>query len=163
MYRKRVFGIRPADDEQKPISLFHNRYHNQRVAEVRNQETDSGVSVGFRPLPQTTPTTCSAWPGSTGELRPPDRNRAGRRQIFAPPVQNSAPDTAQLTPINAPTPASHPISSPKRQKPTVLRGVHVANSIATLRKRLSVALARTLFRLPCCQTISRRRNILRNS
>ena len=118
MYRKRVFGIRPADDEQKPISLFHNRYHNQRVAEVRNQETDSGVSVGFRPLPQTTPTTCSAWPGSTGELRPPDRNRAGRRQIFAPPVQNSAPDTAQLTPINAPTPASHPMSPPKRRKPT---------------------------------------------
>jgi IS5 family transposase len=71
------------------------------------------------------PTTCSAWPGSTGELRPPDRNRAGRRQIFAPPVQNSAPDTAQLTPINAPTPASHPMSPPKRRKPTVLRGVQL--------------------------------------
>ena len=127
-----------------------------------------GISGSAPPQPPRSaspisPTTCSAWPGSTGELRPPDRNRAGRRQIFAPPVQNSAPETAQLTPINAPTPASHPISSPKRQKPTVLRGVHVANSIATLRKRLSVALARTLFRCPCCQTISRRRNILRNS
>ena len=54
MYRKRVFGIRPVDDEQKPISLFHNRCHNQLVAEVRTQETDSGVNLGFCPLSQTT-------------------------------------------------------------------------------------------------------------
>jgi hypothetical protein len=37
------------------FSLFHDAYHNQRVAEVRTQETDPGVNVGFRPLPQTTP------------------------------------------------------------------------------------------------------------
>ena len=52
MYRKRAFRIRPEDDEQKPISLFHNPYNNQRVAEVRTQETDSGVNVGFRSLPR---------------------------------------------------------------------------------------------------------------
>ena len=34
---------------------------------------------------------------------------------------------------------------------------HVPNSIATVRKRLTVALARSLYRCPCCQAVSRRR------
>jgi SRSO17 transposase len=35
---------------------------------------------------------------------------------------------------------------------------HVPNSITTMRKRLTIALAKSLYRCPCCQTVSRRRN-----
>jgi len=42
------------------------------------------------------PTTCSAWFGRTGELRPPDQHHLGRGQIPAPPDQKSDPDTATI-------------------------------------------------------------------
>jgi hypothetical protein len=35
---------------------------------------------------------------------------------------------------------------------------HLANSIATMRKRLTIALAKSLYRCPCCHAVSRRRN-----
>ena len=35
---------------------------------------------------------------------------------------------------------------------------HVPNSIATMRKRLTIALAKSLYRCPCCQAVSSRRN-----
>jgi hypothetical protein len=36
---------------------------------------------------------------------------------------------------------------------------HVTNSIATMRKRLTIALAKSLYRCPCCHAASRRRNV----
>jgi len=47
---------------------------------------------------------------------------------------------------------------PDPHAPPVRTERHVVNSIATIRKRLTIALAKSLYRCPCCQAVSRRRN-----
>jgi hypothetical protein len=44
-------------------------------------------------------------------------------------------------------------SRPDPQAPPIRPERHVPNSITTMRKRLTIALAKSLYRCPCCQTV----------
>jgi hypothetical protein len=48
-------------------------------------------------------------------------------------------------------------SRPDPQAPPIRPEHHGPNSITTMRKRLTI-MAKSVYRCPCCQTVSRRRN-----
>ena len=75
-------------------------------------------------------------------LRIPDPREIG----FSPPQRAGA---AKNLPFPAVLDPHVPPIRPER---------HVANSIATMRRQLTIALAKSLYRCPCCQTVSRTPN-----
>ena len=88
---------------------------------------------------------------------------AGADSITTP--SSASPPTVFLSanerrfPLRPPAaPNVSPICVPNPEAPPIRPERHVENSIATIRRQLTIALARTLMRCPCCQALPPRRS-----
>src|SRR5208337_42208 len=130
----------------------------------------SRPNTGFRPCPKTRPSTFSSTrPNCAGassattrnskanSASPISRGEAGAASIItqpcASPLMDSLSANERRFPPQAPRGAKHlvypPVPDPEASPIRPER--HIENSIATIRRQLTVALARTLLRCPCCQ------------
>jgi hypothetical protein len=79
-------------------------------------------------------------------------------QPCASPLMDSLSANERRFPPQAPRGAKHlaypPVPDP--EAPPIRPERHIENSIATIRRQLTVALARTLLRCPCCQAFPAR-------
>ena len=133
----------------------------------------SRPSTGSRPCRRTSPSLVSStWPSCAGAssatTRSSSRNsgsgttraEAGAASIITPPC--ASPLTASWSAERAAIPPSGPPEAPQSATsafpqvidpaaPPIRPERHVPHSIATMRRRLTDALARSLDRCPCCQ------------
>ena len=126
-------------------------------------------------LPEDTPSTFSSTrPNCAGASSATTRNskansaspiskgEAGAASIItqpcASPLMDSLSANERRFPPQAPRGAKHlaypPVPDP--ETPPIRPERHIENSIATIRRQLTVALARTLLRCPCCQAFPAR-------
>ena len=93
---------------------------------------------------------------------PISKGEAGAASIItqpcASPLMVSSSANERRFPPQAPGDAEHlaypPVPDP--EAPPIRPERHIENSIATIRRQLTVALARTLMRCPCCHALSAR-------
>ena len=138
----------------------------------------SRPNTGFQPYPKTRPSTFSSTrPNCAGASSATTRNSKselglahfeGRSSRGFPPSRRplhrrlrfSHPRTSGEFPPQAPGGAkclAYPCV-PNPKAPSIRPERHVENSIATIRRQLTIALARTLTRCPCCQALPSRRS-----
>src|SRR5271169_4017459 len=132
-------------------------------------------NTGFRPCPKTRRSTFSSTrPNCAGassattknskanSASPISKGEAGAASIItqpcASPLMDSLSANERRFPPQAPRGAKHlaypPVPDP--EAPPIRPERHIENSIATIRRQLTVALARTLLRCPCCQAFPAR-------
>src|SRR5208337_1597663 len=100
--------------------------------------------------------------GTQKRTRPISKGEAGAASIItqpcASPLMDSLSANERRFPPQAPRVAKHlvypPVPDP--EAPPIRPERHIENSIATIRRQLTVALARTLLRCPCCQAFPAR-------
>ena len=133
-------------------------------------------NTGFRPCPKTRPSTFSSTrPNCAGASSATTRNskansaspiskvEAGADSITTP--SSASPPTVFSSANERRFPPQAPGSAkclaypcvPNPEAPPIRPERHVENSIATIRRQLTIALARTLMRCPCCQALQSRR------
>ena len=119
--------------------------------------------------------TPSAIVGSAREFQKRARPRPFRRAKLAPnsitTPSSASPPTVFSSANERQFPPQAPGSAkclaypcvPNPEAPPIRPERHVENSIATIRRQLTIALARTLMRCPCCQALPSRRSNPRSS
>ena len=134
-------------------------------------------NTGFRPCPKTSLSTFSSTrPNCAGASSATTRNskansaspiskgEAGADSITTP--SSASPPTVFSSANERRFPPQAPGSAkclaypcvPNPEAPPIRPERHVENSIATIRRQLTIALARTLMRCPCCQALPSQRS-----
>jgi SRSO17 transposase len=165
--------IRPASRDWKFSTPHPQEWLLMEWPEGEKEPT----KTGFQPYPKTRPSTFSSTrPNCAGASSATTRN--SKASSASPISKGEAGVDSTITPPSASPPTVFSSANERRFPPQAPGGAkclaypcvpnpkappirperHVENSIATIRRQLTIALARTLTRCPCCQALPSRRS-----